>query len=139
MHTATPFWAFFWEGTPYFSARGLYYIDWRSWPIKPFKERKLLKKYSDDNGAMGTEPWGVFLSFYFFFCHWICTDCNKNLIYWNHFCTNYYCYYLHHYNCCCRFYYNVVFVVAISAIVLVLFLPLLLVLIRLLPPSLSFL
>ena len=57
MYAATPFWAFFWGGTPWFSGRCLYYIDWQNWPIKPFTERKLLEKYSEDNGAMGTEHW----------------------------------------------------------------------------------
>ena len=37
--------------------------------------------------------------------HWICMDCNKDLIYRNDFGTNYFCY--------CRFYYSIVFIAAL--------------------------
>ena len=61
--------------------------------------------------------------------HWICTDCNKDLIYGNDFGTDYSSSYFHHYHCCCCFYDFVVFIVAVSAIVLVFFLSVLLVLV----------
>ena len=50
MYAATLFWAFFWGGTPWFSERCLYYIDWQNWHIKLFTERRrkfsLVARYS---------------------------------------------------------------------------------------------
>ena len=90
-------------------------------------------------------PWGlnvedcIWNSVLLYSYHWICTDCNKDLIYRNDFGTDYYCSYFHQYHCCCRFYDSVVFIDAFSTIALVFFCSLLLVLVWLSLLVLSFL
>ena len=116
--------------------RCLYYIDLQNWPIKPFTERKLLEKYSEDNSAMGKDC--VWKTILLYSLHWICANCNKGLIRGKDFGTDYYCYYFHHYHCCCCFYYSFAFIFAIFVIVLAFLLSLLLVLVWLLPLFLSF-
>ena len=57
MYAVTSFWTFSWEGTPWFPGRCIFDIDEQDWPVKPFKERKQLEEYSEDNDTMENEPW----------------------------------------------------------------------------------
>ena len=178
MYAATPFWGFCWGGTPWFSGRCLYYIDWENWPVNPFPANisilyplktpenlwfsGVFREYKMGTLAgNGLNPlqrenywriihetmaqWGlnvedcVWNSVLLYFYHWICTDCNKDLIYGNDFDNEYYCSYFHHYHYHCLFDDSVAFIVAVSAIVLVFFSSLLLKLVWLSLPLLSFL
>ena len=130
MYAATPFWVFFWGGHHSFLE------DVSITLIDKTDQANLLQRENYWRSTLKTmTQWVLYIedcswnSVLLYSYHWICMDCNNNLIYGKNLGTVYYCYYFHHYYCCCRFCYSVVFVVAVSVIVLVFFFSLLLVLV----------